>query len=593
MNTRGQRPREEVDALVARMNAAIAHRGPDAEGRWSDEKNRCHLGHRRLSVIDLSAAANQPMHDATGRYAVVFNGEIYNFKVIRKTLEDRGHVFRTQSDTEVLLQAFIVFGRAAFEKFDGMFAVAIYDTQTGLLTLARDRAGEKPLYYATANDYFAFASELRSLLFLPGFEYRLSGAAMALYMGLRYAPAPYSMLENIHKLEAGCVMEVEATGVSRIHRYFRFTIDDTVAQEERTPQAYVERVEAALEESIRLRLISDVPLGAFLSGGIDSSLACAILTQRMKIPVKTYTIGFEADADSEHFAARKISSVLGTEHHEIILAASDFERVIGRIGDILDEPSGDRSCVPMFLLSEFARQHVTVAISGDGGDELYAGYGRYIAFLNQHGKTPWRDHDQAVQTYLQVGLPVFSWQGIRDTLPEEWMALPEFAHRYVDVFAAPNRLLIHALRAFDFETYMPGSVLTKVDRMSMQHGLETRTPYLSPAMYELSRRASVAACIEGNQPKATLRRLAARYLPPEIVNAPKRGFGMPGSVFLQNRERVGAELARSREVLNATNFFGARSRSAETFCKWAMQNTNSVWSTVSLTRWIESVGLNL
>lgn len=593
MNTRAHRPREEVDGLVARMNAAIAHRGPDAEGRWSDEKNRCHLGHRRLSVIDLSVAANQPMHDATGRYAVVFNGEIYNFKVIRKALEDGGHAFRTQSDTEVLLQAFIVYGRSAFEKFDGMFAVAIYDTQTGMLTLARDRAGEKPLFYAATNEYFAFASELRSLLFLPGFQYRLSGAAMALYMGLRYAPAPYSMLENIHKLEAGCVMEVEATGVTRVHRYFRFTIDDAVSDEDVDLRAYTERVEAAIEESIRVRLISDVPLGAFLSGGIDSSLACAILTQRMKVPVKTYTIGFEADADSEHIPARKIASVLGTDHHEIILAASDFERVIGRIGEILDEPSGDRSCVPMFLLSEFARQHVTVAISGDGGDELYAGYGRYIAFLSKHSNTPWKSHDQVAQAYLQVFLPVFSWQGIRDTLPDEWMALAAFAHRHADVFSAPGRRLIHALRAFDFETYMPGSVLTKVDRMSMQHALETRTPYLAPELYALSRQASVAACIDDNQPKATLRRLAARYLPAEIVNAPKRGFGMPGSVFLQNRERVGAELARSREVLSATNFFRARGRSADTFCKWAVQNTNSVWSTVSLTRWIESVGLNL
>ncbi len=533
------------------------------------------------------------MLEASGRFAIAFNGEIYNYKELRARLESRGVQFRTQSDTEVLLQAFIADGAACFEQMDGMFAVAIYDAQTKVLTLARDRAGEKPLYFLNTPDFFAFASELRPLLSVPGFAPRISPEALALYMALRYVPAPLSMIAGIHKLEPGTILQVNADGACTKTRFFTFDIDDAAAARPVDLDAYAEEVEAALQSSLEDRLHSDVPLGAFLSRGVDSSLICAILAKRMNRTVKTYTVGFADDKESESPAARAIAQTLGLEHFSYEFGVKDFEDICSKMGGLLDEPNGDRSCVPTYLLSQFTREHVTVALSGDGGDELFAGYGRYLHFLSKNAKVAWPSASAVAQSYFETALPVFPWQAVRETLPDAFSAVPEFTGSFGEIFSHPGRSGLDALRMLDFRSYMPNAVLAKVDRMSMRHGLEVRTPYLSPQMYALSRRANISACVQGGVQKVVLRRLLSRYLPAEHVNAKKQGFGMPASVFLNNIERVKRELTACHAILEQSEFFRARPGAAKTLIGSSLKNINAIWSLIVLARWIESAGVRL
>lgn len=580
----------EPRAIVARMNDTLRHRGPDADGLWSSTDGLCHLGHRRLSIIDLSTAANQPMADSSGRYVVVFNGEVYNFKELRKRLEARGVRFQTNSDTEVLLEGFIAEGPALFKDIDGMFAAAIYDSQTGTLTLARDGAGEKPLYYYRGDGFLAFASELRTLLTIPNQGFRLSEAGLALYMALRYVPPPYSIVRGVKKLAPGTVMQITRDGATTETRFFSFAAGPFAPETAQSPEAYSQAVEDALAASLEARLNSDVPLGAFLSAGVDSALACAVLTKRLKRPLKTFTVGFEGDPGSEHIAAADIARTLGTEHREFIFGKTAFEQICDKIGGLLDEPNGDRSCVPTYLLSQFAREHVTVAISGDGGDELFAGYSRYLGFANLAGKQTWPNAAAIVRAYFQNALGVFPWPAIPEVARHDAQAVLTFIDGFAPIFAAPGRSLLDAQRILDFESYMPGAVLAKVDRMSMRHGLEVRTPYLTGPLYDLSRRANLPMLLGPEGQKATLRRLLARHLPMNHVTAPKKGFGMPPSVFLNNKERVVAELGKAHGVLSQTAFFKERPGCAEALAKWAPSNTNSIWATIALAKWVESVG---
>ena len=580
----------DARAAVARMNDSLRHRGPDADGLWSSTSGLCHLGHRRLSVIDLSTAANQPMHDGTARYTLVFNGEVYNFKDLRTRLESRGVRFQTHSDTEVLLEGFIAEGPAIFKSIDGMFAVAIYDSQSGTLTLARDGAGEKPLYYYRGDGFFAFASELRTLLTIPGQNFRLSESGLALYMALRYVPPPHSIVKNVHKLAPGMVMQIARDGTVTETRFFSFSAGTFTPDPGLSPETYAQAVEDALAASLEARLSSDVPLGAFLSAGVDSALACAVLTKRLKQPLKTFTVGFEGDPGSEHVAAADIARTLGTEHREFIFGPAAFEQICGSIGTLLDEPNGDRSCVPTYLLAQFARQHVTVAISGDGGDELFAGYSRYLGFANLAGKQTWPNAEAVVRAYFQNALGVFPWQAIPEVARHEAGAVLTFIDSFAPIFSAPGRSVLDAQRILDFESYMPGAVLAKVDRMSMRHALEVRTPYLTASLYDLSQKASLPMLLGPEGQKATLRRLLAKHLPMNHVTAPKKGFGMPPSVFLNNKERVIAELGKAHGILSQTAFFKERPGTAEALAKWAPHNTNSIWATIALAKWVESVG---
>ena len=589
LNFENRRSPEQIQATLGRMNAAINHRGPDDRGQWCDPQNYCHLGHTRLSVLDLSAAGHQPMVSHDERFVVSFNGEIYNFKALRQQLQKAGHVFRTGTDTEVLLAGFAHLGVKLFQKLDGMFALAIYDRQTGCVTLARDRAGEKPLYYAVGDDFVVFSSEMRGLLQVEELPVELSEEALALYFTLRYVPDPESILAPIRKLEPGMVLQVFNTGRLWRERYFSFAIEqDAEFKSDRLDQ-YADALESALIQSLSDRLNSDVPLGMFLSSGVDSSLACALLTRKLGKKVKTFTVGFAEDAGSEHLAAQDIARRLGTEHHEHIFDAADFENICDNIGGLLDEPNGDRSCVPTFLLSEFTRKHVTVAISGDAGDELFGGYGRYPAFAAAYDRPQQYVPAAMVQTYIENGLPVFEAKAVREAFPEGYGAVLSFFDAYAPFFMHLRRPALHGLRQLDFHTYLPGAVLAKVDRMSMRHALEVRTPFLNPTVMELAGKANAEFCLSGKLQKVVLRRLLSRFLPEQHVSAPKKGFGMPVSVFLNNRERIGAELAGANRRLAETRFFSARPSALQAMTSAAGANINSAWATIVLAKWIDTV----
>lgn len=589
LNFQNRRSPEHVGATVRRMTRALAHRGPDDSGAWSDADNFCHLGHTRLSVLDLSAAGHQPMESHDGRYVISFNGEIYNFRALRAQLEKAGHRFHTGTDTEVLLAGFAQVGIEVFRVVDGMFAVAIYDRQTGRLTLARDRAGEKPLYYAASEGFFAFASELRALLCIEELPVALSESSLAQYFTLRYVPEPGSILDPVHKLEPGTLLQIDRDGRRHVERYYAFAIDPDQEVGAEQIDAYAGKVEQVLCEALVDRLNSDVPLGMFLSSGVDSALACALLAAKLKKPVKTFTVGFEGDPASEHEAAREIATRLGTEHHEYIFGAADFDRICDDIGGLLDEPNGDRSCVPTYLLSGFARRHVTVAISGDAGDELFGGYGRYPGIAAAFDQNADMHPVAMVQAYIEQGLAVAPADTVRAAFPQGYDAVIAFYERHAPAFMHLRRPALQGLRELDFRSYLPGAVLAKVDRMSMQHALEVRTPFLSPILLDLAARAGIGLCQAGNVQKLVLRRLLARYLPEAHAQAPKKGFGMPVSVFFNNRPRVESELAAAHRRLAETRFFAARPGALNALFRGVGGNINSIWAAIVLSRWVDTV----
>ena len=528
------RTRAELEALVKRMTGTIVHRGPDGSGAWVDANARCAFGHRRLSIIDTSNAGAQPFASHDKRWWVTFNGEIYNFKDIRAQLERKGHIFRSRSDTEVLVEALAEWGTSAIEKFDGMFAFAAFDTHAGQLLLARDPFGEKPLYFTTlADGTFAFASELRSLEILPGFDRTIGIDAVAEYLMFQYIGAPRAIYEHVAKLPPAHVMLKSETG-AETHRYYRFDPGKDLFHG-RSLSDLADELEDILIRSIERRLISDVPLGAFLSGGVDSSLVCALATQKLRVPLNTYSIGFHDAPESEHLVAREFAKHLGTVHHDEIVSPN-VEGFLDMVGRVLDEPNADTSCLPTYLLSGFARQDVTVAVSGDGGDEMFGGYGRYTHTLLQRdlheiGELPgWN----AGRSYYGPGILIASESDVRDLLG---YLPPEFQSHLAKLRAeidSSGQHLLAALRRSDVENYLPGAVLPKVDRMSMQHSLEVRTPYLNVEVANFAQRLPEPLCARRYATKRLLRQLACRYLPPHLVNLPKQGFGLPMADWARN-----------------------------------------------------------
>jgi asparagine synthase (glutamine-hydrolysing) len=343
-----------------------------------------------------------------------------------------------------------------------------------------------------------------------------------------------------------------------------------------------DRVEAAMVESLRRRLISDVPLGMFLSSGIDSSLISAIAVRKLGVIPRTFTIGFEGDDGSEHAAARRISRHLGTQHYEHVFGASDFDSIGQSIGGLLDEPNGDRSCVPTYLLCKFAREHVTVALSGDGGDELFGGYDRYGAMGNKFGSTEGNPR-AAISAYYNSALPVFGADSIVKTMPETRTAIDGEIDSALPLFQHPGRDVIHGLRQMDFAYYMPGAVLAKVDRMSMRSSLETRTPFFHEALLDEAGKLPTPYLLNSKMKKLVLREIAGRYLPREVALLPRKGFGVPGSVFLNNVRAVQAEVNKAFETLKATRFFSGRASALKAMCK--VENVNAVWAFIVLGQW--------
>ena len=567
-DTSKPRDAEERSAILDRMCRVITHRGPDDQGTML--KSGVALGMRRLSIIDL-VSGHQPISGEDGSVTIVFNGEIYNFHDLKALLEARGHVFKTHSDTEAIVHAYEEFGPGCLKELRGMFAFAIWDQKERTLFVARDRAGKKPLYYSLgASGTFVFGSELKTLLEHPGVKRELSPEALDAYFTLGYVPDPLSIFTNIHKLPPGHYLKFK-DGQVKVSEYWDFEFVET---EERSEADYLEGLRELLNESVRLRLISDVPLGAFLSGGIDSSTVVALMSRNMDQPVKTFSIGFHEDSYNELEFARLTANKFGTDHHEFVVTP-DICEVVDELVWHFDEPFADSSAIPTYMVSKLAREHVTVVLSGDGGDELFAGYTRYLVERN-------RGKFERLPKSLREGLM----RPISQRLPHStWgrnyihnVSLNPIA-RYLDsvsVFTSLHRKSLYTndfvshlrngyteklfediaskvktkepldrLLYIDSKTYLPGDILTKVDRMSMAVSLEARAPLLDHKLIEFVTRVPASLKLAGSETKHLLKEAVKDLIPREILHRPKQGFGVPIQEWINQQLRT-----RIRETLN-------------------------------------------
>ena len=553
----------ELRVTVQRMAASLRHRGPEDQGCWIDSRYGLALGHRRLSIIDLSAAGHQPMISNCGRYVMVLNGEIYNFRDLRGELERDGGKFRGHSDTEVMLAAICRWGLdGAMQKFNGMFAFALWDKQQGVLHLGRDRAGEKPLYFGWAGETLLFASELKAFRCHPHFSAEIDRDVLALFLRHNFVPAPYSIYKGIRKLPAGVLMTMRmADGSCSMNSYWslRQKVEHGVRHPFRGSESdALIHLDSLLLDAVQLRMESDVPLGAFLSGGVDSSLVVALMQARSARPVKTFTIGFpNPDYDEAPFA-RRIAQHLGTEHTDLYVTENDTLDVIPQLATIYDEPFADSSQIPTFLVSRLARTAVTVSLSGDGGDELFGGYDKYLRARKIHdalGKIPkfLRSPAATTLTHLAGVTDILSksagvkaqklagmlkaedaetfhwvldsyWAFPSDVVPGA--REPETAFTDPGQWSCRNELL-HTMMFLDALVYLPDDILVKVDRASMAVSLEARVPFLDHRVIEFAWQLPLAMKIDSTGGKKPLRRLLNKYVPATLTDRPKKGFSVP------------------------------------------------------------------
>jgi asparagine synthase (glutamine-hydrolysing) len=555
--------------MAARMGAALAHRGPDDRGVWGDPVRGIALAHQRLSILDLSPLGRQPMHSADGRYVLAFNGEIYNFADLRVQLIGRGHAFGGGSDTEVLLAGITEWGLPdTLARCNGMFAIALWDRSEGCLWLARDRVGKKPLYYGWAGGSLVFGSELKALWQHPGFDNGVDPDALSLLLRLDYIPAPHCIHRDTFKLRPGCVLRVDAAMVedgARAHVPDRAQQPFWSAQEamlkaiaQPFPGDIVEAEEAlqeAVSDAVSLRMVADVPVGLFLSGGTDSALVTALVQARHAGPVRTFTIGFEGSPHDESALAQEVATHLGTRHTALHVQGRDALDLVPRLPEIFDEPFADASQLPTALLCRLARGQVTVALSGDGGDELFFGYSRYRrALRNLRLRRPVPERlrrmgawalDRDGEHWRLGGLAALGAElAATDTMQvyrnrvSRWrrpdavvLGANEPSSAYTRASVLENDPA-NAMMLADFQLYLPDDLLCKVDRASMAFGLEARAPLLDWRVAELAWSMPQAFKFRDGEAKHLLRRVLRRHVPDAMVDRPKRGFGAPISQWL-------------------------------------------------------------
>jgi asparagine synthase (glutamine-hydrolysing) len=560
-----------------RMCNAMVHRGPDDEGFYLNAE--VGLGMRRLKIIDLETGS-QPVRNEDGSVWVVLNGEIYNFKELRRDLEQRGHVFYTATDTEVIVHLYEEYGPDCVNHLRGMFAFALWDVQTRTLLVARDRLGIKPLYFTEAGGRFAFASELKVLLQLPEVGRRLNWQSVNYIFSFLTTSATESAIEGVHKLEPGHLIILRPGGRPRIRRYWEVSFQPETGRSE---QYYIERLRELLEESVRLHMVSDVPLGAFLSGGVDSSAVVATMARLSPRAIKTFSIGFREQDHDETRYARLVARRFGTDHRELVLDP-DITGVLEQLAWYLDEPFGDPSAIPTYMVSKLAAEDVKVVLSGDGGDELFAGYDKYVVEGRerkyQHLAAPVRSLLRGVSAIMPEGakgrnfLRHYSLSGSRRYLDavgffradeQQRLFRPEAAAQMLkeDLWSEAAALLeardgdwLASLQYFDLKRYLPLDILTKVDRMSMAHSIEARVPLLDHKLVEFA--ASIPSALKLNgTTKYIFKRALRNVLPLTVLDRPKQGFAVPlGSWFRGQlggylRDYLLSERSRARGVFNA------------------------------------------
>ena len=655
---------EGLEAMVIRMADTIKHRGPDDAGAWVHAPSGVALGFRRLSIIDLSPAGHQPMASSGGRFIIAFNGEIYNHLELRAELMAAGAapVWRGHSDTETLLAGFEHWGvDVTLAKTVGMFAIALWDVCERALHLMRDRFGEKPLYYGWVGKAFVFGSELKALRAFEGFANPVCREALVQYMRFMVVPAPRSIYQGIYKLEPGCLLSINGsapraapaqplrpTAVYESLTLSRWwSLADVVqagARQQITNEGEaLETLEQRLVDAVRLQSSADVPLGAFLSGGVDSSTIVALMQRQATRPVKTFTVGFEEAEFDESPYARAVAKHLGTDHSELFVKATEAQTVIAQLPAMYDEPFADSSQIPTHLVCRAARQHVTVALSGDAGDELFGGYTRYFWGPRIWAKLAWLPYPvrQALGAAISA-MPIAGWnalsrpinallprgeviaragdkahnlaarlRGVRNlddlylSLVSEWQdpaqvvrgnnsctvvepsslladQLPE--GDLTDVNNSPLRMMYR-----DSMTYLPDDILCKVDRAAMATSLETRMPFLDHQVAELAWRMPLHMKIRGGQGKWALRQVLYKHVPRELIDRPKAGFGIPVGDWLRGPLRPWAESLLDQNRLNAEGYFyptPIRKKWAEHLAG-QHNHTDSLWAVLMFQAWLE------
>jgi asparagine synthase (glutamine-hydrolysing) len=583
----------QLGAIVDRMTDTLSHRGPDDRGTWVQQTTGTALGHRRLSILDLSKEGHQPMRSACNRYVLVHNGEVYNFLDLRRELEGLGHSFRGSSDTEVILTAICQWGlESAVRRFIGMFAFALWDTHEQSLHLVRDRLGIKPLYYSVPGGWFLFGSELKALHAHPNFKPEIDISALALYFRYNYVPTPHSIYKGTFKLPPGTILTYSARAKGSEPRISSYWSVKNVAEQGVTDpfpgseEDAAQQLESLLGDAVKLHTVSDVPLGAFLSGGVDSSAVVALMQEQHHGQVKTFTIGFWENRYNEAKDAKAVANHLGTDHTEFYVKAEDALARIPSIPELYDEPFADASQIPTMLLSSLTRHYVTVSLSGDGGDEVFGGYNRYQWIPKIWKNVGWMP--QGLRSGLARALTAFSpsaWDSLGECLkpafPESFgqrifgdkihklagvLGVESAEKMYLGVLsnwpdpeslvpgasepltAATDRgkwaalpTLPQHMMYLDTISYLPDDILTKVDRASMAVGLEARVPLLDHRVVEFSWRLPLAMKLRKGEGRWLLRQVLFKHVPRALIERPKMGFGIPIDAWLRGPLRAWAE----------------------------------------------------
>jgi asparagine synthase (glutamine-hydrolysing) len=601
----------DLRSAVASMISVLAHRGPDHGAIWLDQNAAVALGHRRLAILDLSPEGEQPMHSADGRYVLVFNGEIYNFAELRKELEERGHSFRGHSDTEIMLAAFLEWGiESAIRRFVGMFAFALWDKVEGTLVLARDRMGEKPLYYGIIGDQLVFASELKGFRALRNWAPEVDLDALNLFFYGGYVPGPYCIYKGVRKLLPGSYVRLSRSHIRELElpaptRYWSLESaakDGFASQFSGTETEATEQLDTLLRASVRSQMVADVPVGAFLSGGIDSSVIVALMQALSSRPVRTFTIGFNEQEYNEARHAAAVAAHLNTDHTELYVTPEEAMAVIPRLPEIYDEPFSDSSQIPTFLVSRLARSRVTVSLSGDAGDELFGGYPRYSLAMRlwsgirllpsplRRGLTsclnalPTHARDGGV-SFFPRGAPTGRSALVADRLlkaaellpvrtPDElyWRLnshwdhadalVPGSSRGVVDAAYRNNQItlsgFLERMCYADSVSYLPDDILVKVDRATMAVSLEARVPLLDYRVVEFAWRLPTTMKMRDGQTKWLLRQVLYKYVPRQIIERPKMGFGVPIEHWLRGPLRDWAEELLSPVRLKREGFLNPK-----------------------------------
>jgi asparagine synthase (glutamine-hydrolysing) len=651
----------DLCSLVGRMADALRLRGPDDSGAWADETIGIALGHRRLAVVDLSPAGHQPMLSNSGRFVITFNGEIYNHLAIREELEAQGVAseWRGHSDTETLLAAIEHWGiEVTLKRCVGMFAIALWDTQNRTLSLARDRIGEKPLYYGwvgSASDRaFVFGSELKALKVYPRFDASVCRKALAQYLRFMYVPSPRSIYQGIFKLEPGCMLVVKGPppldapvqplrpgqvhGGLALQRWWSLAkaAEDGIGNPVTEQAEALSLLEEHLSEAVSIQSLADVPLGAFLSGGVDSSTIVALMQRQSSRPIKTFTIGFEEASFDESRYAHAVAEHLGTDHCEMRVTAKMAQDLIPSLPDLFDEPFADSSQIPTHLVSKLARQQVTVALSGDAGDELFGGYNRYFVAPSLWQKLNYLPFEarkilgkglgfvpesvwdtagtkllRGTNRFVRLGekvhnmaerlLHVKDFEGLQLSLVSTWadpssLVIDQYGASQIeppsifdDLLPIPDMDQPLPMMYRDSMTYLPDDILCKVDRAAMACSLETRVPFLDYRVVELAWRLPLHMKVRGNTGKWALRQVLYKYVPQELIDRPKAGFAIPIGQWLRGPLREWAESLISEQRLQSEGFL----RSAPIWQAWVehlsgkRDNTAKLWSVLMFQAWLE------